>query len=119
MPHITIAVSPRLADAVDWSIAITSMHREIASRELAALADLKTRVQRCDYAVVGDDAASEQVIATLVMTNPRTDADQKAMADIVIDHLGRAARRVATSGPTQCCVFFHYVPKTNYLRRDL
>lgn len=119
MPHITIVTSPHLANVVDWPSVITSMHREIADRRLALLSDLKSRIQRCDYALVGDDAANEQMVATLVMTNQRTDAAQQQMAEIVATHLGRAANKAGAGGKTQCCVFFHTVSKANYLRQDI
>lgn len=119
MPHVTITTSPNLVSWIDWSRVVPAMHAELAARELAALSDLKTRVQTCAYALCGDVVAAGQVVATLVTTNPRSADAEKAMAEIVLSHLKQAVDAVPEQIWIQCCVFFQHIPKAQYLKLEL
>jgi 5-carboxymethyl-2-hydroxymuconate isomerase len=119
MPHISIAVSPGLAGRMDWARILPPLHRALAERGFAAIDDLKSRVQLCDYTLLGDDEAAQQIVATLHMTNPRADETQRAMAQLILAHLEQAVTTADLGCWTQCCVFCAFTPKSHYLRRDL
>lgn len=118
MPHISIVCSPSLNDRIDWAGLATGLHKELSGKGLALLSDLKTRVLPLTFAQIGDEAETQQIIATLVMTNERPHDTQRAMADIVMTHLEVACASLANAPQVQACVFFEYVPRQNYLKRD-
>lgn len=95
------------------------MHAEIAAKGFAAIGDLKSRVQTCEYTLSGNDAAAGQVVATLVTTNPRSAEAENAMTEIVLSHLKQAVDTVPERMWIQCCVFFQHIPKSRYLKLEL
>jgi len=119
MPHISIAVSPDLAGRVDWTRILPPLHRQLAEGGFAAMRDLKSRVQICDYTLLGEDETAQQVVATLHMTNRRSDETRREMAQIVLSHLEQAVNAAGLGRWTQCCVFCAFTPRSHYLRSEL
>lgn len=118
MPHIIIETSDNLAGRIDWQRCIPALHEDLAAPGWCALSDLKSRVHGCRFTLCGNDPQTEQIVATLLMTNPRSKTVQDAMAATVLRHI-TAAINGAAIGNTQICVFLEYIPKSRYRRHDL
>ncbi|CAL8980941.1 hypothetical protein RHODGE_RHODGE_01212 [Rhodoplanes serenus] len=118
MPHIVIALSPGLFRRIAWPRVLRALHAALAEAGLARIGDIKSRVLACDYDLIGDDPLVEQVIATLLTTNPRPAEAERQMATRVLSCLERAVIEIGDTR-AQCCVFFHHVPKDRYLRVDI
>lgn len=118
MPHLRIEVSTELATALDWNQLADNIHSDLAACGWAAINDLKTRVFVCAAALAGKDRNAQQLVATLVMTNPRPAEMQHAMTDRILDHLEKAVRDLQPVYWVQCCVFLQLTPKQDYAKRQ-
>lgn len=119
MPHIAIQVSPPLLAAIEWEPVLRALHHALAEHGWAVLADLKSRVTPIAAELCGVDPQAQQLIATLMLTNPRPPDTCAAMAAMVLDHLSHAIdAHPATMDWVQCCVFLREHPKTHYLKRE-
>jgi 5-carboxymethyl-2-hydroxymuconate isomerase len=116
MPHINFEASAELARHINWVPFLTRLHAALADAGWAGLNDLKSRVQICHTVVSGLDAQAQQFVAVLVMTNPRPEAIQQAMAQTVLNHMQQAIEATRPQHWVQCCVFFRHMPKTSYLK---
>jgi 5-carboxymethyl-2-hydroxymuconate isomerase len=114
MPHLRIEVTDSLASALDLKSLLEAIHRDIADHGWAAINDLKTRVLVCVDALAGLDHGAEQLVATLITTNPRPPDVQRAMTDCVLRHLQQAVRTLGLAHWVQCCVFMQATPKSDY-----
>lgn len=117
MPHIRIEASSGIIDLIDWPHVLNQLHRELAGQGWAKLSDLKSRIHPCAVSVSADAPSAQQVVATLVLTNPRPAEMQQAMSQMVLDHLGRAIDAAGPAQWVQCCVFLQPFPKQDYLKR--
>lgn len=118
MPHIHIEASSGIIDLIDWTHVVNQLHADLAGRGWARLGDLKSRIHHCAASVSADDPTAQQIVATLVLTNPRPAEMQQAMSQVVLDHLGRAIDAIGPDHWIQCCVFLQPVPKCDYLKRQ-
>jgi 5-carboxymethyl-2-hydroxymuconate isomerase len=118
MPHIRIEASSGIFDLIDWTNVLNQLHMDLAGQAWAKLDDLKSRIHHCATSVSADDARAQQVVATLVLTNPRPAEMQQAMSQMVLNHLERAIDATRPDCWVQCCVFLQPVPKHDYLKRQ-
>ena len=118
MPHIKIEASAEIIDLIDWTNVLHELHAALADQGWAKLTDLKSRIHPCATAISANDPSAQQVIATLVLTNPRPAEMQQAMSQMVLDHLERAIDATHPDRWIQCCVFLQPVPKHDYLKRQ-
>lgn len=118
MPHIAIEISPALSAAIDWTRVLPDLHRALAEPGWAALDDLKSRVHPIAQELCGATPTSQQLIATLTLTNPRPPEVCRQMADTLLAHLSQAIAAQAPREWVQCCVFLHEVPKGGYLKQQ-
>lgn len=120
MPHISIEISPALSAGVDWNTLLPGLHQALAEPGWAALDDLKSRVHLIAHELCGaaPAPASQQLIATLTLTNPRPPQVCRQMAETLLCHLSQAIAAQAPGRWVQCCVFLHEVPKGNYLKQQ-
>jgi 5-carboxymethyl-2-hydroxymuconate isomerase len=116
MPHLRIEVSADLAAELDWKQLADDIHRGIATQGWAAINDLKTRVLVCADALAGQDGDAQQLVATLIITNPRPPEVQRAMIDLVLEHLKQAVHELEPAHWVQCCVFMQATDKKNYAK---
>lgn len=124
MPHIVIEASPALVEAIAWPQVLRGIHEHLCASGWAAPADMKSRVLPIVAGLCGEDSAARQLVATLVLTNPRPAQVCEQMAAAVHEHLSHAIEAIEANnaaGPgawTQCCVFLREVPKAHYLKRQ-
>ncbi|MET1114600.1 MAG: hypothetical protein ABWY08_06525 [Comamonas sp.] len=119
MPHIVIEVSPSLLAAIDWAPELRALHIALADRGWAALADLKSRVTPIAFEFSGADRQAQQLVATLILTQPRPAQTSAGMAELVFEHLCRAVGARPDAGAwVQCCVFLREHPRSHYLKRQ-
>ena len=118
MPHLRIEVSTELATALDWNQLADNIHSDLADCGWAAINDLKTRVFVCAAALAGKDRHAQQLVATLIITNPRPAEVQHAMTDRILDRLEKAVRDLQPVYWVQCCVFLQVTPKQDYAKRQ-
>lgn len=118
MPHIAIEISPALSAAIDWNTVLPGLHQALAEPGWAALDDLKSRVHPIAQELSGAAPASQQLIATLTLTNPRPPQVSRQMAETLYAHLSQAIAAQAPGEWVQCCVFLHEVPKGSYLKQQ-
>ena len=118
MPHIKIEASAGIIDVIDWANILNKLHTGLANEGWARLSDLKSRIHPCTAAVSADDPSAQQVIATLVLTNPRPAEMQRAMIQMVLEHLGQAIDATHPDQWVQCCVFLQPVPKHDYIKQQ-
>lgn len=118
MPHIAIEVSPVLFDRIDWDARLEALHQALADAGWARLEDLKSRVQPVAAGLCGGDRQAQQLIATLILTNPRPPEICLRMAQLVHDRLSQAVEDSRHAGWVQCCVLLRELPKTHYFKRQ-
>lgn len=118
MPHIRIEASSGIIDLIDWTDVLNQLHMDLAGQGWAKLSDLKSRIHHSTASVSANDPSAQQVVATLVLTNPRPVEIQQAMSQMVLDHLERAINATHPDRWIQCCVFLQPVPKHDYLKRQ-
>jgi len=118
MPHIAIEVSPALCGAIDWEARLATLHRALAASGWARLDDLKSRVQPIAAGLCGEDRRAQQLIATLILTNPRPPETCLQMAQLVHAHLSQAVEDCRPEGWVQCCVLLRELPRTRYFKRQ-
>ncbi len=116
MPHLHIEVSPALATAIDWGQLTRKIHQELAAKGCAALNDLKSRVLVCHHTLAGNDAQAQQIVATLITTNPRPQHELERMQGFVLSALQSVIEDLAPDHWVQCCVFLQPIPKTHYAK---
>ncbi len=118
MPHIVVEASPPLLAAIDWPQTLRTLHRALADSGSAALGDLKSRVQPIVAELCGDEPGAQQLIATLVLTNPRASEVSQRMADTAFTVLSRAVEALSPGQWVQCCVFLREHPKATYWKQQ-
>lgn len=118
MPHIVIDASAPLLARIDWQPVLHELHQALAEKGWAALEDLKSRVQPMAHELSGSDDGAQQLIATLILTNPRPPAVCQRMAELVHAHLSRAIEAARPDAWVQCCLFLHEFPKLQYFKRQ-
>ncbi|WP_423600405.1 hypothetical protein [Roseateles sp. MS654] len=119
MPHLRFEASAFLASKLDWPSLTRQLHHDFAAEGWAALHELKSRVMVCSHDLAGDAPDAEQLVLTLITTNPRPESMRRAMTARALEHLERA---VVATGPrhwVQCCVFMHTFDKGDYAKRQL
>jgi 5-carboxymethyl-2-hydroxymuconate isomerase len=116
VPHLRFEVDAELARALDWSTLTREIHRDLASRGWAALDDLKSRVVVCAFTAAGDLGSSQQIVVTLITTNPRPPEVRRAMTACVLAHLERAVTAIGPRHWTQCCVFLQATDRSDYAK---
>lgn len=116
MPHLRIEVSAELATALNWKQLAHDIHLDLAAAKWAALDDLKTRVLVCADALAGQDHGAQQLVATLIITNPRPPEMQRAMTERVMAHLEGAVRALQPAHWVQCCVFMQATRRDDYAK---
>lgn len=118
MPHLRIEVSPALHHVLDWAVLLPALHQGLAGPGWAALDDLKTRVLVLDQELAGDDARGQQLVATLITTNPRPPEVLQAMQRAVLAGLHAAVARAAPPHWVQCCVFLQPLARVDYTKQQ-
>lgn len=118
MPHLRIEVSAALAPALNWKQLACDIHLDLAAAGWAALDDLKTRVLVCADELAGEDHGAQQLVATLIITNPRSPEMQRAMTDRVMAHLEKALCALQPVHWVQCCVFMQVARRDGYAKRQ-
>lgn len=118
MPHLRIEVSPALHRALDWAALLPALHQGLAGPGWAALDDLKTRVLVLGQELAGDDAQGQQLVATLITTNPRPPEVLQAMQQAVLAGLHAAVARAAPPNWVQCCVFLQPMARADYAKQQ-
>lgn len=120
MPHLLIEVTPGLLAAPDSAAsllpAIQDIHGQFARLGYARLDDMKSRVLIVDAALAGADPQAQFIVATLSMTQPRTDAMQRAMGTLLHARLQRHIEERHPDCRWQCCVFFRNVGSDAYIK---
>lgn len=116
MPHLRIEVSAELAAALNWKQMMHDIHLDLAAAKWAALEDLKTRVLICADELAGQDQYAQQLVATLIITNPRPIEVQRAMTERVLAHLEGAVCALQPVQWVQCCVFMQASRKEDYAK---
>lgn len=120
MPHLVIEVTRGLLAAPDSAAcllpAVQEIHDQFARLGYARLDDMKSRVVIVDAALAGADPQAQFVVATLSMTQPRTDAMQRAMGTLLHARLQRHIEERRPGCWWQCCVFFRNVGSDAYLK---
>ncbi|MBY0466330.1 MAG: hypothetical protein K2W33_15435 [Burkholderiales bacterium] len=116
MPHLRIEVSAALSQTLNWKALANEIHHGIAQRGWASLNDLKTRVVVCAEDLAGDDLLAQQLVATLITTNPRPPDVLQAMQALVLAEMEKAVSALHPTQWVQCCVFLQATPKSDYMK---
>ncbi len=115
MPHIILECPRQLAERHDLGDLLDRLHAAIVREPSVSAADVKSRVHLLDQwrcGAPGSDAAF--VHARVVLTRPRTAAQQASIQELILDGLVGAFGR--PPGSLQVCVELTTVAEGRYIK---
>ena len=118
MPHISVEVTPRLAEALDFPPLFAAIHRRLAEGGYAKAGDFKSRAHVTAAHLAGEDPEGEFLVARLITTNPRPTEAQHAMCTIVRDVFEAAITAAPRPYWWQCCVLNEPFLRADYFKVD-